>query len=30
MAADLTDRVWDMAEIVDLMDKVSAPVPQSN
>jgi IS1 family transposase len=30
MAAGLTDRVWDMAEIVELMDKVSAPVPQSN
>jgi hypothetical protein len=30
MEAKLADRVWDMADIVDLMDKVSAPVPQSN
>ena len=30
MAAKLTDRVWDFAEIVNLMDEVANPVPQSN
>jgi IS1 family transposase len=30
MAAGLTDRVWDMAEIVGLMDQVMAPEPKSN
>ena len=31
MQAGLTDRVWDMAELVDLIDEVNAPRPsQSN
>lgn len=30
MAAKLTDKVWDMAEIVALMDEVAKPEPQSN
>jgi hypothetical protein len=31
MQAGLTDRVWDFAEIVDLMDRVNEnPAPQSN
>jgi IS1 family transposase len=30
MAAGLTDRVWDFAEIVALMDEVAKPEPQSN
>jgi hypothetical protein len=30
MAAKLTDKLWDMAEIVSLMDEVAKPEPQSN
>jgi hypothetical protein len=27
MAAGLTERVWDMVELVSLMDQVNAPEP---
>jgi IS1 family transposase len=30
MEAQLTDRVWDFAELVNLMDEVAKPEPQSN
>jgi hypothetical protein len=30
MQAKLTDRVWDFAEIVALMDEVNSAAPQSN
>ena len=30
MEAKLTDHVWTMAELVELMEKVTAPEPQSN
>ena len=29
MAAGLTERVWDMEELVKLIDEVQAPAPQS-
>jgi hypothetical protein len=30
MQAGLTDHVWDMADIVTLLDEVAKPAPQSN
>lgn len=30
MEAKLTDRVWSLAEIVELMDRVNSPEPKSN
>jgi hypothetical protein len=30
MAACLSDRVWEMSEIVELMDEVNSPVPANS